>query len=192
MRAPDLNAPRFRFSVIDPLTKGMIAKFKLKYPQYRDYTTEELIAALNLHNEAIAKEISISRDGVELQSTLGYLFIGMVPSSKKRPPVAWAKSIKLGVKVIHKNWNTDGLTGKVFYFNYGSRYRIENKHLWGFSTARPLKLLVKDEMRGPDWRKFLVMDSRQKNWKTLSAANYKQYMKETTKKNLPSYNEFEM
>jgi hypothetical protein len=192
MRAPDLNAPRFRYKFRDILTKELIEAFKAKYPQYSDYSTKDLLNAIKVHNLAIADEIMTNRDGVEFQSNLGYSFIGMTaPSKKNKSNIAWGKSVKLGLKVMHKNWDTDNKVGKIFYCNYGNRYRFENRQLWSFSAARPFKRAASESII-KNWRSYVMVDPNQYIWKLFESHRNKEKLVKATKRNLVDYNEFEL
>lgn len=191
MRAPDLNAPRFRYKFKDILTKELIEAFKEKYPQYSDYNTKVLLDAIKSHNLAIADEIMTNRDGVEFQSSLGYSFIGMTaPSKKNKSNIAWSKSVKLGLKVMHKNWDTDNKVGKIFYCNYGNRYRFENRQLWAFSAARPFKRAASEAIL-KNWKTYIMVDPNQYIWKLFETHRKKDKLVKDTKKKLTDYNEFE-
>lgn len=192
MRAPDLNAPRFRYQYRDILVKELIQAFKAKYPQYSDYDYKELVNAIKLHNQAIADEIMTNRDGVEFQSNLGYSFIGMTaPGKKNKSNIAWGKSVKLGLKVMHKNWDTDNKVGKIFYCNYGSRYRFENRQLWSFTPTRPFKRAASEAIL-KNWRSYIMVDPNQYIWKLFESHRKKDIREKATRKNLVDYNEFEL
>ena len=53
------------------------------------------------------------RDGVQLPETIGWLFIGTCEQSKKKN-IDFAKSVKYGMIVSNKNWETDGKLAKIF------------------------------------------------------------------------------
>ena len=192
MRAPDLHAPRFRYKYRDVLTKGLIDAFKEKYPQYADYNDDVLLEAIKQHNLVITNEVMENRNGVEFQSNLGYCFIGMTaPNKKNKRNIAWDKSIKLGIKVMHKNWDTDNKVGKIFYCNYGNRYRFENRQLWSFTAARPFKRASSDAILS-NWRNFVMVDPNQYIWKLFEVHRRKDTYAKLTAKNLTDYNEFEL
>lgn len=192
MRAPDLNAPRFRYKFTDICSKKLIRAFKEKYPEYSKYKDKDLIKAIGAHNKAITQEVMDTRDGIELQSDLGYVFIGMThPSKKNKRNIAWGKSIQLGMKVFHKNWETNNTIGKIYYCNYDKRYRFENRQLWKFTPTRPFSRTASTAIL-KNWQMYVILDPTIYIWKLFERNVNKVKSKALTKKRLHNYNDFEM
>jgi len=193
MRAPDLNAPRFRYKFTDILTVDMVKAFKKKYPQYANYKDMDLLRALSLQHQLMAREVRDSRDGIELPSNLGFLFIGMVKPAgkKKRQNIAWAKSIKLGIKVLHKNWETDNRIGKIFYCSYVGQNRFENRQLWAFNACRPFKRSTSEAIL-KNWSNYSAIDPHHYIWKLFEKNKLKDKYDKRTSRQLEEYNEFEL
>ncbi len=188
MREPDLTAPRFRYKSEGTLNSAFIKKFKEKYPHYADYEDKVLTNAIKEHNKLIWNTVVNTRDGVELQSGLGFLFVGMAPSPKKRP-IAWKKSQELGVKVYHKNWETDNRIAKIVYSNYMSRFPFKYKELWYFSAVRQFKRRVAEKCT-ENWRNYVSLSADSFAWQLFDRRMYRDKMKKRTDKFLDYYNEF--
>lgn len=190
MRAPDLNAPRFRYDFRDILRNEFIIKFKEKYPQYAQYDSELLIKAIKKHNQSIWRAVIDNREGVALQSEIGNIFIGMTPAQTKRKNICYDKSVKLGIPVYHKNYETDGKVAKIFYSNYGSQYKLENRQLWWFTGVRQFKRTIAAEC-AKNWRKYVSIDSSYKVWDLFERRIHKGRVTANAKAGIESYNEFE-
>ena len=189
MRAPDLKAPRFRYKHRDTIDLDLIKSFKKKYPQYSSYEDSVLMNAIKTHNRIICKEVIDNRDGIELQSDLGNIFIGMAPACRNN--IAWDKSIQLGIKVCHRNHETDGKVAKIVYTNYGNRYKLENRQLWQFIGVRQFRREV--AARTPvEWKKYVTLDNHYRIWELFDKRLYKGRAQNKLKKTLEVYNEFEI
>ena len=184
---PDLEAPRYRYKFKETLTLDFIKKFKTKYPQYAHYKDNVLINAIKAHNRALCKTVVTLRDGVELQASMGVIFIGTCHNTKKQP-IAFKKSIELGIKVFHRNWETDNNIGKIFYSNYYSKM-FENKHLWTFTAVRQFSREVAQEYP-KKWKMFVSMDHFKNIWEVFAKMSFKRKAKINQDYNLQSYNEF--
>lgn len=188
MNSPDLNAPRFRPEVHCVINKEFFARFKVKYPQYSDYPDIALEKAIKYHNGLIWNQVIDSRDGVELQSRMGLLFIGTVPQRKKKY-VAWKKSIELGVKVFHKNWDTDNRICKIFYSNYGCK--IDRGHLWWFNGVRQFKRAV-PKTAVKQWMKYVRVDDFRSIWDIFKKSQFRDKCRSRQKEELKVYNDFDI
>ena len=190
MNTPDLNAPRYRYDFKRTLTPEHIKKFKEKYPKYKDYDTKQLIKAISIYNELIYKEVIDYRDGIELPSTLGNIFIGMTGVPKK-PIEAFHKSAKLGIKVFYKNHETDGMLSKIFYSNYGSKYKFANKQLWSFTATRKFKRDTSKEVR-KNYKKYIIVNTQAYVSQLFNTLRCKHHMTQKTKEQFQTYDEFQL
>lgn len=190
MKAPDLNAPRFRYKFAQTLSLTFIKSFKLKYPQYAQYKDQDLISALKEHNRLITEHTIESRDGVELHAGMGTVFISTVPTKKSRP-IAYKKSIELGMKVYHKNWDTDNKMAKIHYVNFNTKYKFALNHLWTFTPVRQYKRRVSVEYP-KQWRKYILMDNTISLWDIFNKREYKDKARSRQKEDLQTYSEFDI
>ena len=107
VKQPDLKAPRFREGALNLMTNKMIEKIKAKTSKAKDMSYMDVRKVINAFNGALWNHVIESRDGVDLPEFLGRVFIATCPPPKK-VNIDIPKSLKLGVKVTHRNWETDG------------------------------------------------------------------------------------
>jgi hypothetical protein len=87
--------------------------------------------------------------------------------------------------VRHKNWETDGQLGKIFYTNVNVKYRIEDSTLWIFKPARLFKRLVA-KVFPENWKMYVDIDGKNYVSDLHKSKSYK------SKKDVSQdYNEFE-
>tara|TARA_R110000868_G_C10756124_1_gene753594 strand:- start:195 stop:782 length:588 start_codon:yes stop_codon:yes gene_type:complete len=189
-KKPNLNAPRYRAPKVKLITKQYIKDFKAKYPEHKDVDLALTKRIIKAFNEKLWRETIENRDGIELPENLGYLFIGACQQPTKEN-IDYGKSIKYGVKVTHKNWDTDGYISKIFYSNYQSRYKLRDRVLWGFTANRYFKRAVTKEFRD-NWKKFIVIDKMFTVSKLFDKACMKNRIARQTKEKLIEYNEFDL
>ena len=82
-KKPDLNKPRYREKVLSLLNVDTLEKFKEKYPMYSSVNNTKLKKVINSFNGKIWEGTINNRSGIQLPDSLGYLFIGSCPPSKK-------------------------------------------------------------------------------------------------------------
>jgi len=189
MKAPDLHAPRYRQCISPVITPKFMRVFRKKYPQYAQYTQTQLFKLIKKINKEMVNEILTSREGVELPAGLGYLFIGTVPCKKKKN-IAWKQSIELGVKVYHRNWETDNKVARIFYNNYGVNYKFEGRNLWYFTAIRSLKRQMAVEYP-KNYQKYMQVASHKTVWEMFNKSQFKDKIQAKNKEQLKYYNEFE-
>ncbi len=187
MVAPDLTAPRFRYKTHSNLNTDLITRFKAKYPQYSHYDTSLLIKALKMHNGLIWQQVLDSRDGVELPE-LGNLFIGSWKGSKKGA-TAWKQSVELGIRVSHRNWDTDNRLCKIVYSNYHTR--LKNRAIWYFTGVRQFKRAVKT-VASKNWTKYIRMDDFRNLQLLFDKCQFRDRARARQKEDLVRYNEFDI
>jgi hypothetical protein len=141
---PDLKAPRFRPCSHQLLNKTFCQKLRKMHKDLSALSDNDIKEIIQTCSQVIRDKVIALRDGVELPEQLGFLFIGSTPATKKRN-IDYKKSIELGKEVRHKNWETDELTGKIFYTNYGSKYRFKYHGAWRFTPVRQFKRTVAKE-----------------------------------------------
>lgn len=132
---PDLNAPRFRRTSKNILTKELFNAFKEKYPKYNNLDEKVFRDIIKTFNGLIWQTTIENRDGVELPESLGFLLITKYHTNKKEN-IDYANSFKYNKKIIHRNWASDNFTAKICYSNYSLKYRFADRELWSFSPVR--------------------------------------------------------
>jgi hypothetical protein len=140
-KRPDLHAPRFRACCLELLHKRFCEKARRSHKELAGFSDAAIKNVIKTGCSVIQEKVIGLRDGVELPEQLGFLFVGSTSATKKGN-VDYKKSIELGKEVRHKNWETDELTGKIFYTNYEAKYRFKFHELWRFTPARQFKRAV--------------------------------------------------
>lgn len=191
-RKPDLKAPRYRKKSYNVYNKDMYNRFIEKYPKYAKYSYRDLKKVIWLCHDNLQKEIVENRDGIELEQSLGFIFIGTCPrTTNNKDIIDYGKSIKYGVVVSHKNWETDGNISKIFYTNYSVKYKVQDRQIWKFLGCRNFTRYVKKEY--PDnWTKYLVVDNKLKISHMYKNTYVKQMHKKADEDSLITYNEFDL
>lgn len=190
-KKPDLTAPRFRRKVHNVLNIALYKEFKKKYPKYQHIDYKTFRSIIKRCNDVFKEKVIEYREGVELPQSLGFIFIGTCdPGKGKKLNVDYAKSIQYNTLITHKNWETDGKLGKIFYTNYSVKYKVIDRQLWKFTPCRNFSRTVKAEYP-KDWTKYIKVDSQTK----ISRLYNNQFEKHKKQVNhtllLDNYNEFE-
>lgn len=181
-KKPDLKAPRFRFKRKAFLNKYVIQEFKELFPMYKNIDNDILKKIVKMFNEKLWTGVIENRDGVELPSSLGYIFIGTCPP-RKSVNTNYALSAQYGKVLQNQNWETDGNVGKIFYTNWSSKYRFKNRELWRFEAVRKFKRSVAKSYP-ENWNRYVFMKNKFKVTQL-----YDNRMKDA---DLSNYNEFEI
>ena len=187
---PNLQAPRFRAETYQVLNKEFFDRFREKYPKYKNLKDKELRSIVKSFNKKVYETVIDKRNGVELPESLGWLFIGTCQASKKKN-IDFAKSIKYGVKVSNKNWDSDGKLAKIFFTSSSLKHKFKNREFWGFTACREFKRSVANTYP-ENWNNYIVVDPQQK----LKLAYSKKVANEIRLKKqehaLKDYNEFDL
>lgn len=189
-RAPDLHGPRYRKKRYITGSAELIKRFKKKYPQYSHYPNTVLVKAIKAHHTKICNEIINNREGVELQGSMGSMYIGMV-RPRKGKPIAFDKSIKLGIKVYHNNHETDGMIAKIKYTNYGVRTMFENRRLWHFMGIRSFTRNVAHTCPKL-WKQYILLEDAKAIQEFSGKHQFKDKYRKQQGKDLVAYNEFDL
>lgn len=192
-KKPDLNAPRFKAKFVNTANNEFFEEFKEKYPEYASISNEDLKAKIELINGYIWNTVLEFRDGVELPSNLGYLFIGSCPKSEKtkKANINYETSKAYGKHITHRNWESDSYIGKIFYTNYEQRYNFKFHELWGFEGVRQFKRTVADTYPSR-WNRYVRVDNTIRISRIFRNNNFRMKRVELTKELLKTYNEFEL
>lgn len=184
-RKPDLNKPRYRAPRKNAHDRDFLKALFEKYPHLKKYKRGDITKIIrNFNKEKIVDTVINTREGVDLSQGIGRLFIGSCHVVQKEN-VDFGKSIKYGIKVMHKNWTTDGQLGKIFYTNTNVKYRIEDSTLWIFKPAREFKRLVA-KMFPENWKMYVEV-----NGKDYISSYHKAPKKKINVDISDEYNEFE-
>lgn len=141
IKRPDLKAPRFRPCSFPLFNREFCRKIRKQHKELSQLSDDTIKAIIHTCGQVVQEKVVEVRDGVELPEQLGFLFIGSTPATKNGN-INYKKSIELGLEVRHKNWETDELTGKIFYTNYGAKYRFKFRETWRFLPVRQFKRYV--------------------------------------------------
>ena len=189
-KKPDVKAPRFRPEVYNVLNKEFFDLFRKKYPRYKNMDNDSLKKIVKTFNKYIFQTVIDTRDGIELPESLGWLFIGTCQQSKKNN-IDFSKSVKYGVTVSNKNWETDGKLAKIFFTNLAPKHRVKNREFWSFRACRDFKRSVA-KTYPENWNMYVRLDPLSKLETIYRKVQYKDYIKKETEKALKTYNEFDI
>lgn len=188
--APNLKGPRYRLEHFSMMKKDLFERFKKKFPQYKDLDIATFQKIINVDNGLLWQSVIDGRDGIELRNSLGYIFIGSC-KIKKLKVTDIAKSIACGVRVLHKNWESDNYTAKIFYSNSDQKYRLQNRDLWAFSAVRQFRRSVA-KTYPVEWKKYIVVEENNQIARAFKKIRVRQYMMKQSEKLLIDYDEFNL
>jgi hypothetical protein len=189
-KKPDVTAPRFRPETKNVLSKEFFNLFKEKYPKYKEIDNKELRKIIKKFNQVVFQTVIENRDGVQLPEQIGWLFIGTCQQSKKEN-VDYAKSLKYGVRVTNKNWDSDGKLAKIFFSNHALKHKIKNREFWSFIACREFKRSVAKSYP-ENWQMYVEVSPEIKLQWAYSRTIYKNLQNKKTANTLQNYNEFDL
>ena len=189
-KKPDVKAPRFRPEVKNVLDKEFFKLFKEKFPKYKSMDETLIRTIIKKFNQTVYQTVIETRDGVQLPEQIGWLFIGTCQQSKKEN-VDYSKSLKYGVRVTNKNWDSDGKLAKIFFSNHAPKHRIKNREFWSFVACREFKRAVA-KTYPENWQMYVAADPKTKLQWAYSRSVYKEIKAKETAKALQNYNEFDL
>lgn len=169
-KKPDLNAPRFKRERLNLLTKELFKKYKEQHPSI-DIDFEMFKKIIISFNSKIVEKTIEHRDGVEFPEQLGYLFIGTCPRVTG-PIIDPVTSSKYDKKINFKNWDSNQYVCKIFYSNYGPKYKFVNRELWYFVPSRVFKRSV-SAVFVKNWNRFIKVSPISKISSFFRAQNAK-------------------
>jgi hypothetical protein len=186
-KKPDLNAPRYYPRVTKIMTPDFFTRFREKHPEFADVPDAQLKDLIRKFNTNLWKTAVENRDGIEFAEGLGHVFMGTCKPAKKSA-VDYGKSIKAGIPVHAKNWDSDNHLLKIFYSNYSTKYRFEHHELWGFKPGRHFQRAASAAYR-EDWKKYLVVENNRRI-SALYKSSFVRDFVESRNEIAPEYNEF--
>tara|TARA_B100001287_G_C22528004_1_gene455963 strand:+ start:237 stop:773 length:537 start_codon:yes stop_codon:yes gene_type:complete len=157
---PDLKAPRYRKKVHHIINDDFYKRFFKKYPEYKEKKTSEIYQIIKSFNKYVCQEVINNRDGVELPESLGWIFIGTCKTNNENN-IDLGKSIKYGIKVRNKNWETDGKLAKIFYSNYAPKYQFKHREYWKLDACRGFKRNV-SKAYSDNWPIYMEIEPTKK------------------------------
>lgn len=182
---PNLKGPRYRKPQLNFFDESLIKEFKRLNPKYKNISVKVIRGIMKEFNESLVRGVIKYREGVELPSSLGYIFIGSCERSITSNNIDYKRSIENGKVLKNQNWDTDGYLAKIFYTNYSAKYRFKNRDVWGFTACRNFKRTVAKEYPR-NWSKYIKIMKSTKI-KSLFDTRYK-----NTINALKTYDEFEI
>jgi len=189
-KKPDLNAPRFRGTRMSLLNLSTVKLFKDQYPQYKDLDPKQFKEIIKTFNQNIVKGIINNRNGVELPSGLGFVFMGNCPPAKKLN-IDFKNSVDTGVQMIHKNWDSDNRLMKLFYTNHHTKYPFQNKQVWAFKGVKQFRKAASEAFKENPYKYIEVLPT-EKISKMFQKQRKKEYAQNLKPVVPESYNEFEL
>jgi hypothetical protein len=190
IKKPNVKAPRYRPEIHTIADEKFFNDFRRKFPKHKDLKNIDLRGIIKKFNNAVYNNVIETRDGVALPESIGWVFIGTCNQSKKKN-VDFAKSFSYGVVVSNNNWATDGKLAKIFYTNHAPKIKMRNKEYWKFVACREFKRAVA-KTYPENWNMYVAVDPNTKIRKTYQRAIRKDYAQKMDKKNLETYNEFDI
>lgn len=192
-KKPNLNAPRFRPTVLSLLNKELFDKFIDEYPEYKDVIDCDTFKnIINTFDRNITKTVINNRDGVELPESLGFLFIGScAPPKKKRTNVNYGESIKQNTLVINRNFGSDSFLCKIFYTNCTSKYRFLHREVWQFEASKEFSKAVSDNYK-LNWKTYIQVENNLKISQLYKTKVKVKFLEQNRHEAPEEYNEFDL
>lgn len=183
-KEPDLTLKRkttrnITYNVISKEFREELIDLNPAFEQYKLSDLEKIVIDFNF-NTLNGTMIS-NRNGITLPCNLGTIFYGTY-ADREGALVDKATSLKIGKSVKHRNFESDGYKGWVYYITQNVKHAFGNGKMWKFHPNK--KTVTK------------MYAAYKKNWKfyiPVSNANFVSSTFHFKKKNsltLENYNEF--
>lgn len=183
-KGPRFKAPRF--NSLSPEVLQKLAKRHDCLVKDTKKIKEIIVAA----NKAIANTVIDFRDGIELPDQLGHLFLGTC-QPKVRKNVDFKTTENFRKVIQHRNWESDNYLAKIFYTNYGTKYKFKFHEIWGFKACRDFTSHV-GRTYPENWKKYIQVDHTLKVSKLYRKYMHEVRMDEAAKDILIDYNPLEL
>ena len=161
IKAPDLHAPRLRNKAHGLLNSDTLKEFKKEHKEYKDLDMATFKKIVVTFNEKLWWTVINDRDGVTLPEQLGFLFIGSCETPLVKTNIDFKKSLELGMNITLRNLESDSKLAKIFYTNYGTKYKFLNRDLWKFVAIRQFKRSVAQQYP-KKWKQYVEIGQSQK------------------------------
>jgi hypothetical protein len=188
-RKPDLNAPRFRAKRLKILNAEFYNAFRAENPKFSYLSNDDIKEIVNEVNGKLWNTVIDERDGVELPEQLGYIFIGSCPAKGMNKD--YKTSGELQQVIQHRNWESDSYLAKIFYTNYGSKYRFHFSKLWGFKPVRQFSRKV-GQTYPEQYLKYVYVDNKKRINEMFKRKSYKMNREKIEQEMIQTYNEFDL
>lgn len=188
-RKPDLNAPRFRGKRLNILNAEFCEAFRKEHPKYAHLTNQDIKDIIHNVNGKLWQTVIDERDGVELPEQLGYIFIGSCPAKKMNKDYKTSKELQQLIQ--HRNWESDNYLAKIFYTNYGSKYRFMYSKLWGFKPVRQFSRTV-GQTYPEQYLKYVIVENNRRINEIFGKKVFKMEMEKLENEMLKTYDEFDL
>ena len=149
---PDVKASRVRKPVFRVSVPKILKRLKKKNLELKDISVADFKQIIKDFSYFMREKAFTERDGIELPEGLGFVFIASVKIRKEVIDIP--RSLEIGVKLLAKNWETDGMSPKIMYTNFAMKYKFSTRQIWSFRGTRDFKREVSKEFR-QDWKKFI-------------------------------------
>lgn len=156
-KEPNRTAPRFAKLSYSPLNIEFFKDIKKAYPKFQKYSNQQIGNIIKESNELLWNKVIEDRNGIELESMLGYIFMGSCFEAKDN--VDFHASAEHGIKIFHRNLDTDGYLNKIFYTNLPVKYKFKFQNLWKFEPCRNFTNMSSKEYR-KRWRQYIVIPKK--------------------------------
>jgi len=168
-KKPDVTAPRFRRARLNLISVELFKRFKEKNPSI-DIDFQTFKKVILAFNKKIRQKVIEHRDGVEFPEQLGYVFIGTCPRAKVIvDPITSSEHDK---KINFKNWDSNQYVCKIFYSNYGTKYKFAGRDLWYFVPCRKFKREVSAGFAS-NWNRYIKVSPISKISNFFKSQDYK-------------------
>lgn len=151
----NLNGPRHRVRRFNTTNTEWIKEIT-DSPECLIKDPETVLKVIVETNKAIADVVIETRDGIELPNQLGYMFLGTCqPKIRKNVDFKTTDSY---LKVIqHRNWESDNYLAKIFYTNFGTKFKFKFHQLWGLKACREFTRKV-GVTYPENWKRYIQVD----------------------------------
>ena len=109
----------------------------------------------------------------------------------KKYNVDYIKSKELNQNVKHRNFESDNFIAKIFYTNFISKYRLQDRELWQFKGEREFTRAVAKHYP-ENWKKYVQVENFTAINVLFKNKKYKHQMLANTEFHTKDYNEFEL
>jgi hypothetical protein len=93
--------------------------------------------------------------------------------------------------VTNRNWDTDGKLAKIFFTSHALKHKMRNREFWSFVACRDFKRKVAKSYP-ENWNMYVVVDPTAKLRLIYQKATYIDMLVKKQKKELKTYNEFDI
>lgn len=189
-KKPDLNAPRYRKSIKGTLNEEFIDVLKENVAGSRVLDNDKIKEIIKLFNEELCSQVIEKRDGIEIPSQIGQIFIGTCFKNHDSQNIDFKKSAEYGKVISHKNWESDQHLAKIFFTAHSVKYKFKNHELWGFNPTRSFKRQV-SKTYPENWKKYIEISPKLKISTMFRKSPKIHFDLNTDQDNLDNYNEFD-